>query len=70
MVAAQHAVRAKRSENRIDDLYHVAVGNLFDSRTDTSELLKAREVYRHLKNSADRIDEAADEISMIVIKRS
>ncbi|MEA2656323.1 MAG: hypothetical protein QOI23_1688, partial [Chloroflexota bacterium] len=26
--------------------------------------------YRHLKNSADRIDSAADEISVIVIKRS
>jgi hypothetical protein len=25
---------------------------------------------RHLKNSADRIDRAADEISVIVIKRS
>jgi hypothetical protein len=27
-------------------------------------------MYRHLKNSADRIDEAADDISVIVIKRS
>ncbi|HEY8724064.1 MAG TPA: DUF47 family protein [Gaiellaceae bacterium] len=69
-VAIQHAVRAKRSENRMDDLYHVVVGNLFDSRSETGELLKVREVYRHLKNSADRIDEAADEISMIIIKRS
>lgn len=70
MVAAEHAVRAKRSENRIDDLYHAAVDDLFDSRRETSELLKAREIYRHLKNSADRIDQAADDISIIVIKRS
>lgn len=70
MLATEHAVRAKRSENRIDDLYHAAVDDLFDSKRETSELLKAREIYRHLKNSADRIDQAADDISVIVIKRS
>lgn len=69
-VASEHAVRAKRSENRIDGLYHQAVGRLFDSAGDMSETLKAREIYRHIKNSADRIDRAADEISVIVIKRS
>ena len=69
-VAAEHAVRAKRSENRIDGLYHQAVGQLFDSKAEMNEILKAREIYRHLKNSADRIDRAADEISVIVIKRS
>ena len=69
-IAAEHAVRAKRSENHIDVLYHEAVGHLFDSPRGIAELLKTREVYRHLKNSADRIDRAADDISMIVIKRS
>jgi predicted phosphate transport protein (TIGR00153 family) len=69
-VAAEHAVRAKRSENRIDSLYHHAVGKLFDSGAEMSQILKSREIYRHLKNSADRIDRAADEISVIVIKRS
>jgi predicted phosphate transport protein (TIGR00153 family) len=69
-VAAEHAVRAKRSENRIDSLYHKAVGRLFDSDAEVNQILKAREIYRHLKNSADRIDSAADEISVIVIKRS
>jgi predicted phosphate transport protein (TIGR00153 family) len=69
-VAAEHAVRAKRSENRIDSLYHQAVGRLFDSDVEMNQILKSREIYRHLKNSADRIDRAADEISVIVIKRS
>jgi predicted phosphate transport protein (TIGR00153 family) len=69
-VASDHAVRAKRSENRIDGLYHQAVGRLLDSDGQMSFILKSREIYRHLKNSADRIDRAADEISVIVIKRS
>jgi len=46
------------------------LGQLFDSKADVSQILKSREIYRHLKNSADRIDRAADEISVIVIKRS
>ncbi|MGH7903183.1 MAG: DUF47 domain-containing protein [Candidatus Dormibacteraceae bacterium] len=69
-VAAEHAIRAKRSENRIDAQYHEAVAALFESGRETSEILKVREIYRHLKNSADRIDQAADQISIIVIKRS
>jgi predicted phosphate transport protein (TIGR00153 family) len=69
-VASEHAVRAKRSENRIDSLYHQGVGRLFDSEQDMSLILKSREIYRHLKNSADRIDRAADDISVIVIKRT
>jgi uncharacterized protein len=69
-VASEHAVRAKRSENRIDGLYHQGVGRLFDSGEEINTILKSREIFRHLKNSADRIDRAADEISVIVIKRS
>lgn len=70
LIAADHAIQAKRSENRMDTYYHEAVDNLFDSQKEVGQLLKAREVYRHLKNSADRIDQTADNISMIVIKCS
>lgn len=67
-VAAEHAVRAKRMENRMDELYHQSVSHLLDSEIKIRQVLKLREIYRHLKNSADRIDEAADHISIIVIK--
>jgi predicted phosphate transport protein (TIGR00153 family) len=69
-VAMQHAVRAKAIENKIDSLYHESVLALLESDGDMTAKLKTREVYRHLKNSADRIDRAADDISVIVIKRS
>ncbi len=49
-IAAEHAVRAKRSENRMDAVYHRAVSQLFDSGYDMPVTLKARELYRHLKN--------------------
>lgn len=71
-IAAEQAVRAKKAENRMDAVYHEAVSQLFDRVDELGmpEVLKAREIYRHLKNSADRIDGAADDISVIVIKRT
>jgi predicted phosphate transport protein (TIGR00153 family) len=71
-VAMQHAIRAKATENEVDALYHESVAQLLsrDGKGEMSDRLRQREVYRHLKNSADRIDGAADDISVIVIKRS
>lgn len=69
-VAMQHALRARRTERQIDALYHQSVMALLESDRDIAFKLKVREVYRHLKNSADRIERAADDISVIVIKRT
>lgn len=66
--ATEYAVRAKRTENRLDYLYHEAINQLFDDVPSLPTALKLREVYRHLKNSADRVDRAADLISVIIIK--
>lgn len=60
-------ITAKRAENRVEDLYRHANAELF-SMTDMHHIFKVREVYRHLSNSADRADEAADIIGAIVIK--
>ena len=68
-LSAEHAVSAKRSENRMDGHYYAAISALVDSGLPIRDVLKTREVYRHLKNSADRIDRAADQISIVVIKR-
>jgi hypothetical protein len=68
-IASEHAVRAKRLENRMGDLYHDAVVDLLES-DDIKYIIKLREVYRHLGNSADCGDRAADLLLDIVIKRS
>lgn len=60
-------VFVKRSENRIEELYRTANADLFDM-TDMNFIFKVREVYRHLSNCADRMDEAADIVGNIVIK--
>lgn len=70
-VAIDHAQRAKALENRVESVYREAIADLFSGPEDVHhivEMLKMREVYRHLSNAADRGDEAANVISDIVVK--
>jgi hypothetical protein len=70
-VASEHAMRAKALENRVESVYREAIADLFSGPTDVEhvmEMLKLREIYRHLSNSADRGDEAANIIGDIVVK--
>lgn len=70
-VALDHATRAKALENRAESVYRSAVADLFkETKTveDIVEILKMREIYRHLSNAADRGDEAANIIGDIVVK--
>ncbi|MGC9334376.1 MAG: DUF47 domain-containing protein [Anaerolineae bacterium] len=70
-VAAEHATRAKALENRVETVYREAVADLFSGPDDVHhvmEMLKLRELYRHLSNCADRGDEAANVIHDIVVK--
>ncbi len=70
-VAYEHAMRAKALENRVETVYREALADLFAGPTTSEhivEMLKLRELYRHLSNSADRGDEAANVITDIVVK--
>jgi len=70
-VAAEHASRAKALENRVERVYREAVAHLFSGPEDihhVMEMLKLREIIRHLSNCADRGDEAANVIHDIVVK--
>jgi hypothetical protein len=70
-VSNDHAQRAKALENRVEDVYREALADLFGGVEDIKHvvnMLKLREVYRHLSNAADRGDEAANVIADIVVK--
>jgi hypothetical protein len=70
-VASDHAQRAKALENRVENVYREALADLFSGPKDVEhvvEMLKMREVYRHLSNAADRGDQAANVIADIVVK--
>jgi uncharacterized protein len=70
-VANDHAVRAKALENRVEHVYREALAELFETPDDLEgvmQILKLREIYRHLSNAADRGDQAANVIGDIVVK--
>ena len=72
-VAIDHAQRAKALENRVEGVYREAIADLFSGPEDIHhvvEMLKLREVYRHLSNAADRGDEAGNIIADIVVKKT
>lgn len=70
-VAADHAKRAKALENRVESIYREGIAALFNGPAepkDIVEMLKLRELYRHLSNAADRGDAVADIIGDVVVK--
>jgi len=70
-LTAEHANNAKKQHNEVEHIYRVAIGELFKKAKDFKQLmvmLRRREVYRHVSNMADRIDDAADVLGMIVMK--
>jgi uncharacterized protein len=66
-VAVEHAVRAKRIENEMNELFLAALKELFSGH-DLRLMFSYREIYRHLNRSADVVDEAANIITNIVVK--
>ena len=70
-VANDHAQRAKSLENRVETVYCEALADLFQGTKNVKHvvnMLKVREIYRHLSNAADREDVAANVISDIIMK--
>ncbi|MBI5610537.1 MAG: DUF47 family protein [Deltaproteobacteria bacterium] len=71
-VANEHAIAAKRLENQVEAVYRQALAALFNQKVQSFEvmldILKTREVYRHLSNAADRADTAGNIITDIIMK--
>lgn len=60
-VAMEHAKRAKATENQMNLIYLESLASLFDNEKNTiSYMMKMRELYRHLKRSANSCDDAAN----------
>lgn len=70
-VATSHAVKAKAIDNEMETLYAEALADLFKKPKDLDkvvDMLKLREIYRHLFHASGRIDDASNIIMDIVVK--
>jgi uncharacterized protein len=69
--ASEYVMRAKSLENHMENLYTQAVADLFQNPQDLKEvidMIKMRELYRHLFHAMQSVDKAADNISDILMK--
>lgn len=70
-VALEHARRARKLEGEVENTYHEAIADLFTKASDFKPLmnmLRRREVYRHVSNMADQASMAAHVVGMVVMK--
>lgn len=70
-ITVDHAMKAKALENQVEAEYRGALRELFKGTKDVEQvidMLKLREIYRHLSNAADRGDAAANVLCNIVVK--
>lgn len=63
----RNALKAKKCENKVEDIYRSSIAKLL-TEDDIKYIIKMREIYRHLSNCADRIDQAADCICNVLMK--
>ena len=66
----RHIVEIHRLENEADDIYFLAIGELFQTETDAARLIKWKELYEILENATDRCESVANIIESIVLKHT
>jgi uncharacterized protein len=70
-VAESHTVHMKAIENRMEVLYSEAIADLFkkpDNLQDVVDMMKLREIYRHMLHAGQSVDDAANIIADIIVK--
>ncbi len=70
-VSTNHVIKVKEFENRLERVYRNSISELFSTPKDLKgiiDILKTRELYRHLSNAGDKCDEAANIIGDILVK--
>jgi uncharacterized protein len=71
LVALEHARRARKLESEVEITYREAIADLFTKAKNLEklmEMLRRREVYRHVSNMADQASAAGHVLGMVVIK--
>ena len=70
-VADSHTVRAKSIENQMEILYAEAIADLFQKPgklQDVVDMMKLREIYRHMLHAVQSAEDAANIIGDIIVK--
>jgi predicted phosphate transport protein (TIGR00153 family) len=63
-------VRINSIENHADDIFDLAIGQLFEEEKDPIKLIKMKEIYAALETATDKAEDAADIIKSIQVKNA
>lgn len=63
-------VRINSIENHADDIFDMAIGQLFEEEKDPIKLIKMKEIYATLETATDKAEDAADIIKSIQVKNA
>jgi len=66
----EHCVELNRLENRADEIYRSALGELFDESEDTAHVIKWREIYEHMESATDRCEDVANVLEGVALKHA
>ena len=67
---APRLVEIHRLENEGDDLYHEAIGELFQGTPDPLRVIRWKDIYDKLEAAVDRCEQAANIIETVIIKHA
>jgi uncharacterized protein Yka (UPF0111/DUF47 family) len=67
---APRLVEIHRLENEGDDLYHEAIGDLFQGEPDAIRIIRWKDIYDKLEAAVDRCEQAANIIETVIIKHA
>ena len=67
---APRLVEIHRLENEGDDLYHEAIGDLFQGEPDAIRVIRWKDIYDKLEAAVDRCEQAANIIETVIIKHA
>ncbi len=66
----RHCIEINRLEGEIDTLVRQAIVDLFDFEPNAIQVIKLKEIYDYLENTADACEDVADVLQGIVVKNS
>lgn len=63
-------VEINRLENKADRVFRSAMGELFENTTDWAQVIKWREIYKHMESATDRCEDVANVLEGVALKHA
>lgn len=67
-VIKKTCIRLNEIENKVDDLYYMAISYFFENEKDAIELIKKQAIIKALETATDKAEDVADVLKSIIVK--